>query len=331
MIPDPIRLADPVKIAAINATLLGIWVAVAALRLSRAFDSLREASKHERSLFSVLKEAEQVELGLGMVPPDLIYSAPQDFRIRAAEFERLILSRSVTTTTATLEESARFLQLMSALSNQYPFAARVAIDARAVRYSQTPTPLFTRFDRGAIERWILDVSWLAGKVGTPIGLFPRRAKALMDPTVRNWHQVTQLMRGSLSTHLPALDLQQDFGALLNRIGPGFGELPVLLAKQMCQHKYKSLEIKRLLLDIDYSRGSVPSGRLVVLLSSLAVVAFICGVIYPLMACSGVLVALDCACQSSILFSVLALIVPWCFYFFTAFPILFWSLRQSRSR
>jgi hypothetical protein len=329
IVPDTIRLADPVKIAAINATLLGIWVAVAALRLSRGLDASREASKYEKSILSFVKDAEEVDLGLGVIPSGLIYSAPQDFRIRAEEFVNLIASRSETTSEAPSDDSTRFFQLMSAISNQYPFATRAVLDTGAVRYLRPPIPLFPRFDSVAIGQWASDVSWLERKLVTPIAIFPRRVRALTVPTVQTMDQLRQIFQGSTSVVSGSEDVRLDVEALLSRVGPGFGDVPGRLAKHLVELKEKSSEVKRLLIDIDYTKGGVPSRRSLVLLSLFTVFAFVSGVIYPLLVCSGVLPALACACQSSIVFSLITFLVPWCFYFLTALGILFSSFRRSR--
>jgi hypothetical protein len=80
-------IPDPVKVAAINATLLGIWSGIGAIRLSRIFDSLKESDKH------LLAAAFKLRGGLQSLSPIIGISLPsQYFYTEEGDFRQLTAS-----------------------------------------------------------------------------------------------------------------------------------------------------------------------------------------------------------------------------------------------
>lgn len=183
MIPDPVRLADPVKVAAINATLMAIWVAIAAIRLSRIIDALRESGRHVQSAISELREIDKINLGLGVLPSEYIFKQQDDFRKHADELSTILGGQGK----GTLPElGGKLIHLLSALSNQYPFPTRVRLREGQITWESGPVELFPTFDRAQVDKWIRDIIWLEGRLVTPIAIFPETIRPLIEEVERNW-------------------------------------------------------------------------------------------------------------------------------------------------
>jgi hypothetical protein len=325
MIPVAVRLADPVKVAAINATLMAIWVAIAAIRLSRIIDALRESRRHVQSAISELREIDKINLGLGITSPEYIFTQQDDFRKRADELSAILGGEGK----GTLPElGGKLIQLLSALSNQYPFPTRVKLRDGQTSWEGGPVELFSTFDRPQIDKWIRDITWLEGRLVTPIAIFPQTVRSLIEEVERSWQSVLGIFRESMGKEKPqtrAVDITE----LFNKVS--LLDIPQRFANALQQGKSKADKIHLLLIESDNSREAIPKPRTLILTTMLLVLVFSAGVVYPLMACTGLAQGLKCLCNSNLKFECSALFIPWSFYFVSVIFFLLPAFRQRVDR
>ncbi|HLW69903.1 MAG TPA: hypothetical protein VKS22_04695 [Candidatus Binataceae bacterium] len=173
------------KVAAINATLLGIWSGIGAIRLSRIFDSLKESDKNLLTAeFKLRRGLETLTPIIGLsLPSEYFYSEQSDFRRLAEKLTNLMSGVEIKGTVD--ERGAEVLRLISAISGQYPFPNRMKYEQGKTLFEMETMDIHFR-DKGKVINRIDDIIWLEGKLVTTIALFPQLIDSFMAGPEKAW-------------------------------------------------------------------------------------------------------------------------------------------------
>ena len=253
MIPREIRLAA-VDVAAINATLMGIWAGVTAVYLFRIIESMRASVRHAQIAFMTLRKIEAIPFGLGLqLPAEYFYSSQDQFRELAHQLAELLCDR---TEGEPPELGARALQLISALFNQYPFVTRAYKKNGGTAWHSDPEELFKDYDRKKIDKWIDDISWLGDLLVPAVALASNQIAWLLE-------QFDHAMSALWSAPHWTSHIHQSGAADAENVSSKapFAQIPRLFAVALREARGAADEARRLLGESDNAKRRSRNGRL----------------------------------------------------------------------
>jgi len=269
-----------------------------------------------------LRKIKAITFGLGLqLPAEYFYQSQDQFRELAHQLTQLL---SGWTKGEQRELGLRTLQLISALFNQYPFLTRSYRKNGGTAWYSDPKELFKDFDRKKIDRWIDDITWLEALLVPAVALMSKRISWLLEQVETDASAFFSFMRAQTSQiHPSSLADMADISKKMS-----FVDVPRLFAEALREAKGVGDEVRRLLMESDNAKRTIPKRPIVGAIFLFALAVFVGGVAYPLLICSGVEPRLGCLCDHPFPFELFCLYLPWIFFLGSATLVLWPALRQK---